>query len=98
MRGLPTKKWPGVRTSNPSSGKVFKGHNGRLLRIDSTSTRTDQYSSTVKLCEPRSFFSSDFVDLTAASHNPPKCGARPGENFQVMRLDVKYSQISCLLS
>jgi hypothetical protein len=43
------------------------------------------------MLEPYVRRSWNFIDLTAASHNPPKCGACGGMNFQSHPSLVKKS-------
>ena len=84
VRGRPTRKWPGVRFSKPSSDSEWSGWSGRLFKTASTSHRIVEYSSRLSEWLRRIFLSRVFVDFTPASHKPSKCGACPGLNFHLI--------------
>lgn len=82
LRALPIKKWPGVKAVT-SSGSSESGCSGRELRQASICAKSVDISSYVRVLSPRTRRKWCLTDLTAASHNPPKCGAEGGLKRQV---------------
>ena len=78
FKARPIKKCRGVSTSIPSSGEESSGVRGLLLRAASISTVREYNSSMNRLCGLTTLVKSCFMDFTAASHKPPKCGERAG--------------------
>ena len=60
-----------------------KGSIGRELGIDSVVHKHVSNSSYVNWCSFITFFRTNFIDLTARSQIPPKCGVLVGENFHL---------------
>lgn len=80
LGGRPIRKWPGVRTSNPSS-ELGRGHSSWEFRHNSTCVRTVLYSSKFNLASAMILWRCNFALLSASSHSPPKCGAHSEINF-----------------
>ncbi len=81
--GLPIRKWPGVSASIPSSS-LGSGTRGLLLRHALICVSRVENYSYVRLTSRRMRLRWVFIDLTAASHSPPKWGARWRMNIQVI--------------
>ena len=69
---------------------MASGTRGQLFKQGSTCVATVDNSSKVKRWVPMTLRRWYLTDFTAASHNPPKCGARSGMQCHCTRLDKRY--------
>lgn len=76
-RESPTKKCAGVIHIG-SEGSDDKGVNGREFKHASARVRRVDSSSNVIFTLPNNLPNNNFIDFTAASHKPPKCGEHGG--------------------
>lgn len=90
MIGPPIKKWLGVRTLK-SVGSIDIKNNGREFSAASTWQSIVVVSSYVSNAPLVARTSCHYADLTALSHNPPKCGAEGGIKCHFISLVVKKS-------
>lgn len=89
--GRPTRKCPGVSTDK-SLGSSVNGQSGRELSTASICVSNVLKSSYVNLLSPIYLSMVRFmwclVDLTPASHNPPKWGALGGMKCHCVPSDI----------
>jgi len=86
----PIRKWPRVK-KDTSFGSDAIGVIGREFKQASARVSTVLSSSKCKWASPTVFCNKCFIDLTAASHNPPKCGDRGGMKRHWTPTSVKAS-------
>ena len=94
-RGLPIRKWPGVNVSK----SLFELSSviGWLLRQASICVITVTVFLNVSLTFLDTRWRCVLNDLTADSHNPPKCGVCGGINFHCMHCVEQNSEMVCFV-
>ncbi|GFY13025.1 hypothetical protein TNCV_665881 [Trichonephila clavipes] len=90
VRGLPTKKCPGVSVSKSSKFDV-KGVSGREFSTASISQSIVMNSSRVKCAFPTTLFKWNLNAFTPASHSPPWFGDLGEIKFHSIDSFVKNS-------
>lgn len=92
--GSRVRKWLGINASK-SSGSLLMEHKGREFNVASIFVSNVINSSLVILWVPMDLKINDLVDLTPASHKPPKWGAEGGLKNQVIWSFDKWLRIRC---
>jgi len=86
--GSRVRKWLGVSASK-SVGSLLNGQRGREFSVASIWVSKVVSSSPVNRCMPIYLKINDLIDLTPASHNPPKCGDDDGLKYRRICLAPK---------
>lgn len=89
VREPPIKKCAGVKAfrwkGSDDSGVIGREFKQALIRVKIVFS-----SSYVNKALPKVLLKWPFMDLIAASHNPPKCGERGGMNFHFTPTSVRH--------